>query len=217
MTDPLRVRARRQKGFDAEFLEPNVGLGGRGSAHDGDHLGGEFEGGALESDASGRDVEAEAKVDVQDVARVVDHDVSVMAVFELEEVRNDGIGGHAFHEIVAGFLKAGGCLGAVFGDEVFVETVDGFTAEHVAGDGIWENVDDAAPRGGGRDAIRIDVDVKTDVVEDAAEGGDDLQDEHVLSAVVADFEDGGLPGFVGIWGGLLTLTASVVVLAGFVG
>lgn len=117
----LRVLACGQEGFDAELLEPAVGLGGgRVAAHDGDHFGGELEGGALELDASRGDVEAEAKVDVDDVAGLVDHDVAVVAVFELQEIRDDAVGGHGFHKIVACHLEAGRILAAVFGDEVIV-------------------------------------------------------------------------------------------------
>lgn len=59
------------------------------STHDGDHLGGQLERCALESHSTRCNIEAESKVNVDDMARIVDHDVSVMSVLELQQVRND--------------------------------------------------------------------------------------------------------------------------------
>lgn len=103
------VGTRGQECLDDQRLEPAVGLcigrvvrvmsrqadtrssarmmrGIVGAAHDGHHLGGQFERSALESDATGCDVETEAEIDVDDVSCVVDHDVAVVSIFELEQV-----------------------------------------------------------------------------------------------------------------------------------
>lgn len=53
------------------------------------------------SDEGCTNVETEAKVDVEDVAFGIDHDVSVVTVFELQEVSYDRVSGHARDEIVA--------------------------------------------------------------------------------------------------------------------
>lgn len=134
LAELFAVLAAGEEGLYAELLKGLEALVVGRAAHDGHHLAGELEGGALELDAAGRNVEAEAKVNVEDVAGVVNHDVAVVAVFELQQEGDDGVGGHGFDKVAAGLLEAEGVLVAVFGDKVVVEPVDGFTAEHVSGD-----------------------------------------------------------------------------------
>lgn len=47
--------------------------------------------------------------------------------------------------------------------------------------------------GGRRHSVREEVERETEIGEDVFEHGDDLQSEDVLSAIVSDLEDGGLP------------------------
>ena len=190
------VAARGEKGLDGELFEPAKGLRLGRAAHDGDHLGRELEGGALEADAAGGDVKAEAKVNVQDVAGVVNHDVAVVPVLELQQVADHAVGGHALDKVAPRFLKRNRLLAAKLGQKVVVQPVDGFAAEHVARHGIREHVDDTAAGRGRGDAVREDIAVQPDAVEDAPKDGNHLQRQHVLSAVVSDLEDSRLPHFV---------------------
>ena len=199
MAQLLRIQPRGQKRLDAQLLEPLERLRARRPAHHSDHFARQLERGPLELDSAGGNVEAEAEVDVQDVARVVDHDVAVMPVLELQQVGDDAVGGHALDEVVPSLLEPDRVLAAVLRGKVIVETVDRLPANHVAGNGVGQHVDDAAAGGGRCHAVGVDVDVQTDVVENAAEGGDHLQGEDILAAVVTDFEDGGLPDFVGVF------------------
>ena len=199
MAQLLRVEPRSQKRLDAQLLEPAEGLRARGAAHDGDHFARQLERRPLEADPAGGDVEAEAEIDVQDVACIVDHDVAVVPVLELQQVGDDAVGGHALDEVVPSLLETDRVFAPILRCEVVVETVDRFSAEHIAGNGVGQHVDDTATGGGGRHAVRVDVDVQADVVEYAPESGDHLQGEDVLAAVVTDLEDGGLPDFVGVF------------------
>lgn len=183
-----------KKGFAAELLEPPVGLR-LWPAHDGNHLFGQFEWSSFELHATGHNIETETKVDVQDVTCVIDHDVAIVSILELQKPRDYRISRHAFDEVVAGLLETDRVFAAVFGDEIVVEAVDGFATEHVARDGIWKDIDDAATGCCCRDTIWVNVDVKPDVVEYATECGDHLQSEDVLSAVISDLENSGLPDF----------------------
>jgi len=70
---------------------------------------------------AGRDVEDEAEVDVDDMARVVDQDVPVVAVLYLQKVADDGIRGLALDEVFLRSLVVLGVLCAEFANEMLVE------------------------------------------------------------------------------------------------
>ena len=128
MTQVIAMLATRKKCLDGELLEPLVALRGSGAAHDSDHLGGKLERSALEFDPTGRDIEAESEVDVDDVTPIVDHDIAVMSVFELQQERDDAVRRHALDEIRPRFLEANAILVAVAAHEVVIESVHGFAA-----------------------------------------------------------------------------------------
>ena len=62
------------------------------SAHESDEVASEFEWSTFESSiSSGRGEKVEAKVDVDNMAFVVQEDVAVVSVFDLHEETNDGV------------------------------------------------------------------------------------------------------------------------------
>ena len=85
-----------------ENLEVVEHLGGaalRVAVHDLQQLARELEGGRLEADATGAIGQHKAKVDMNDVAAVVQEDVAVMAVLDLQQVAHQAVGGHALCKI----------------------------------------------------------------------------------------------------------------------
>ncbi|KAH3664263.1 hypothetical protein OGAPHI_004615 [Ogataea philodendri] len=144
----------------------------------------------FELDTARNNVEAEPKVDVQDMALVVVHDVSVVSVFDFQQVGDDGVGGERLDKVVACALELDRGFWPVLADEVLVQPVNGLTAEHVSGDRVWQDVDDTAPGSRGCDSVGEYVHVQAGVEPDRPEQRDQLQRKHVLSAVVADLEDG---------------------------
>jgi hypothetical protein len=75
------------------------------STHDSDHLRGQLEGGTLEAHTTGGNVKAETEINVDDMAGVVDHDISVVSVLELQKVGDNRVGSHTLDEVGAGFLE----------------------------------------------------------------------------------------------------------------
>ena len=55
--------------------------------------------------AGGRDVENEAEVDVDEVAEIIDQNVSIVSVLDLQHVGDDGVGGHRLDEVLLGDLE----------------------------------------------------------------------------------------------------------------
>lgn len=198
MAQVIAVLSCREIGLDGKLFKPSVRLADRAAAHDCDHLGGEFEGRTLEFDATGGDVKAESKIDVNDMASIVNHDVAVVSVFELQQEADNTVRGHGLDKVAACGLEADAVFVAVAADEVVIEPVDGFTTQHVARDGVWQHINDAAPRCRGGHTVGEDPDVETNGVEDTTEGSNHLQCEHVLAAVVTDFEDSTEPSLVGV-------------------
>lgn len=184
------VLSGSQKGLDAELLEPPVRLRVCGATHDRNHFLCQLERSTLKLDATRGNVEAETKVDVQNMTCVINHNVSVVTILELKEVGDDAVGCHTLDKVVAGFLESNGILAAVLGDKVVVETIHGFTTKHVAGYRVWQDVDDTTAWCGRSDSVRVDKDIQTDVIKDATEGSNHLQSQNILAAVVSDLEDG---------------------------
>ena len=82
------VLSASEESFNSKFLEPAVRLRliwvcGVLARHDSDHFGCEFERCTFKFDTAGCDIEAETEIDVDNVASVVDHDIAVVAIFEL--------------------------------------------------------------------------------------------------------------------------------------
>ena len=163
------------------------------SAHDVDHLVRQFERVWFEAHAAGSDVEQEAEVDVHDVSFAVKHNVAVVAIADLENVADDGVGCHGLDKVEAGLLERDAVLVTVAVLVKVAQVVDLGAAHFVARCGVGHDINDAAAGRGGGDAIRIEVHVESDGHEDVFELRDDLQGEHVLTAVVSDLEDGALP------------------------
>jgi len=77
------------------------------ASHDVDELLRQFERGCLKIYVQEPNLlfgQHEPEVDVNDVAVSIQHDVTVMPVFDLQDVAHQGIGGHAHHKIVARFF-----------------------------------------------------------------------------------------------------------------
>jgi len=72
---------------------------------------------------------------VEDMAFGVNHDVSVVTIFELEEIRHDRVRSHACDEVVPGLSSAleFRAIGAiVFAHKIFVKTIYMFSTQHVS-------------------------------------------------------------------------------------
>ena len=94
-----------------------------------------------------------------------------------------------------------------------LEEVVDLGATHLVTRGrVGNDVDDAHAGAGGGDAVGDEVDVEAERGEDILELGDHLEREHVLAAVVADLEDGGLPGLVRLRLGAVVLDDRLVVV-----
>lgn len=128
MAQVVTVLSCRKIGLNSELLKPSVRLARSAATHDRDHLGGKLEGGALKFDATGGDVEAESEVNVDDMTRIVDHDVAIVSVFELQQKTDDAVRGHGFDEVATCGLEADAVFVAIAADEVIVQPVDGFAA-----------------------------------------------------------------------------------------
>ena len=75
------------------------------AVHNINHLLGEFPGRGFEGEAlSRRDAKHESEVDVNHVTVTVDHDVSVVAIFDGEQVADDAVTRHTAHEFHLGIL-----------------------------------------------------------------------------------------------------------------
>ncbi|KAI6770600.1 hypothetical protein HG530_005229 [Fusarium avenaceum] len=85
----LAVLATGKECLDAKLFKCFEALVLHRAAHDSHHLSCELERGALKLDTSRGDVEAETKINVQDVAGVVDHDVTVVSILELQQLARD--------------------------------------------------------------------------------------------------------------------------------
>lgn len=88
-----RVRAQREEGGDAELLEECVALR-VASAHQHDHFVVQLERAGLELDTARTYIEQETKVDVDDVALPIDHDVAIMTVLDLKNIACYGVCSH---------------------------------------------------------------------------------------------------------------------------
>jgi len=74
----------------------------RVGVHDLKQLASQFEGRSLEVDTTRRVAEHEAKVDVDDVAPLVQHDVAVMPVLDLQEEADQAVPCHALYKVSLG-------------------------------------------------------------------------------------------------------------------
>ncbi|GIX62932.1 octaprenyl-diphosphate synthase, putative [Babesia caballi] len=153
-----------------------------------DVLLGELEGRRLEADVAGGVGEAEAVVDVDDVALAVQQNVPVVPVADLQEVRDDGVGGVALDEVLAGLEEVVGVDALEgLGDGLHVE----LALDHVDGAGVVQELDDAAvgPRHENLDGLQPER--QLGLREDVAEEGEQLVDHVLLPEVVAALDDDG--------------------------
>jgi len=93
-----RMWAERKEGCDAELLEERVSLG-VAPAHQDDHLVVELERTRFELDSARPYVKEETEINVNDVAFPIDHDVTVVAVLDLEYVARYGVRCHRLDEV----------------------------------------------------------------------------------------------------------------------
>lgn len=70
---------------------------------------------------------------VNDVPIFVNHNVAIVPVLDLQQIANDGIGGHGFDEITASQLKFFGCFITIRMQKVFVQSRIGLTAKLISG------------------------------------------------------------------------------------
>ena len=199
----LSVRPHRQVGSDAKVHEAAEGRRFHLAAHNHHHLFRQFYVRLEAQIASGRRLEHEAEIDVDNVAVRVDHDVAVVPIFDLKEEADEAVGGHGSDKVAPGRLELLRHLVAVFLDEVIVEAHVRLAAELVARFGVGNALDDAAAGRRGHHSVRKEIKIQAGLFEDVFEEGNHLEGEHVLPDVVAHFEDGRLPHQVLFLDGLI--------------
>lgn len=155
---------------------------------------------------------------MDDMARVVHHDVTVVSILELKQVGYNRVGSHTFDKVGTCLLESNGVFAPVLGHEIIIQTVDGFTTEHVTGNRVGEHINHTTARRSGGNPVRIDPNVQTNAGEDASEGSYQLQGKHVLAAVVAHLKDRRLPNLIGLLFrlrtvGQLALVSVVVIIS----
>jgi hypothetical protein len=106
--------ADSQESFHAQLHEPHELFCIRFASHDINHFLAELERRIFEFEiAAWRNVENEPEVDVYNVPFVVHQNVSVVAILNLEDVGDDGIGCHTLYKIAAGGLEGETVFGAI--------------------------------------------------------------------------------------------------------
>ena len=146
---------------------------------------------------------------MDDVSLLVDHDVAVVPVLDLEQEPDDRVRGHRGREVPPRLLE--GLTGLL--PELLLEVLEqvhvDLAADLVAGLGVRYALNHAAlerkrhlflkmkghlerliayPRARGHDLVGEEVEVKPGLHEDVLAELDDLEGEHILSAVVSDLE-----------------------------
>lgn len=74
----------------------------------------------------------------------VDHDVSVVTVFDLQDIASNRVRRHRLNEVQSSLLERGCVDSAVFVNEVSVEIVDFGSSHLVSGCGIRYDINDSA-------------------------------------------------------------------------
>ena len=147
--------------------------------------------------------------DVDDVPLLVDHDVAVVPVLDLEQEPDDRVRGHRGREVPPRLLEGLARLLAKLLLEVLEQVHVDLATDLVAGLGvryafyhatleknnkglafrkIIEERSVSYPGACGYDLVGEEVEVKPGLHEDVLAELDDLEGEHILSAVVSDLE-----------------------------
>ena len=79
-----------------------------------------------------------------DMTLAVDHDITVVPVFDLQDVAGNRVRRHRLDEVQPRSLERDGVLAAVLGDEEVEQVVDLGAAHFVARGRVRDYVDDAA-------------------------------------------------------------------------
>ena len=119
-------------------------------------------------------IEEEAEVNVRDAPFSVNHDVAVVSVFELEDVAENGVGGHGLDEIAPSSLKCHRLLWTELDQEEGSEVVDLGSSHFIARGSVGDHIDDARPRTSSEHAVRLDLKIEAVDVEHVLELRDDL-------------------------------------------
>lgn len=209
VVDMLLVLPHHQERLDHQVEVQAERLTVDRPAHDFDHLLSQLEIGTFELHIPGwGDIEDKPKVNVDEVALVVDEDVAVMAVLYLQDVRDNRVGRLRLYEIVAGLLEIQVVFRAEFVDEVLVQRLFVDLADSVSGEGVGHAFDDTADvelfTRAIRDCfVRVQEQIQVVLLKDLLHESDDLQGQAVLPDIVEHFEDAGDLGsgcFGGHWG-----------------
>jgi len=122
-----------------------IGLGLVVPAEDVDEFLGELEVRALKAHVfAWRPVKDKAKVNVNYMASIVNHDVAIMAVLDLKDVAHDRVGRETLNEVEASHLELSCVLVSELLKEVLVEINLERLAELVSAVGVRHALDDAA-------------------------------------------------------------------------
>lgn len=150
---------------------------------------------------------------MNDMTFAINHDVPIVAIFDLQYITDDRVSSHRLDEVEAGLLELHGIFSSVLRYKEVKEVVD-FCPSHLVTRGrIRHNVDNSTlpmlsamnhqVEGNGTytgsrrsHAVWEYIEGETDAREDVLEHRDDLKGEDVLPAIIPNFEDGLLPDVV---------------------
>jgi hypothetical protein len=95
--------------------------------------------------------------DVGDAASSIDHDVTVVAILDLDDVAEERVGGHRLDKVGAGALEIDAFWTAILDDEEALQVVDLSSSHLVARSGVRYDVDDSALWDARRSASELEM------------------------------------------------------------
>lgn len=154
----------------------------------------ELEGNRLQTHVfAGRPVEDEPKVDVHQMAVLVNQDVAVVTILDLQDVRDDSVCSQRIDEVESCSLEFIGALRPIPLQEVLVQIQLKSLAQLVTRLRVGHDFDDSAQQlfeSSVRDApVREHKQVKLALLKDLLEMFDKLHGENVLSQIVLGLEN----------------------------
>jgi hypothetical protein len=144
----------------------------------------------------------------------INHNVTIVSVFDLEYVTRHGVGGHRLDKVETGLLERYSIFTTIFCNEKPEEVIHFCAAKLVTGCCIGHYIDDTTlsrhvsrytqTRGAGntnagsrrRDSVRKEIQRQTNAREYVLKHGNNLQSQHILPTVISYFENSLLPSVI---------------------
>jgi hypothetical protein len=163
-------------------------------SHQVHHLRSELERSRFEPDIAARGgAQDEPKVDMDDVTKSVQENVSVVAILDLQEIANDAIARQGADEVLSGDPKGWSVLIAKenFKEMFEVDVLRHLPSQNIEGNGVRDGFDET---GGGRernDPVGSQPAIHFPSEEDRIDLGDELACTLLLSQVIVALDDHG--------------------------